>query len=112
MVRSRRAKGRFVRGFIVQHHTRRTDCISQTTTRGEEYYSYIAGIGLEACWVLTCAQHRFVGQKKQYGSTTTTWWPSWMQPKKKSGTTWPILSSFLCVSLPLSLYFSLHLKSK
>ena len=70
MVRSRRARGRFGTVFIVQHHTRRADSISQTMTRRGEY-SYLAGIGLEACWVLTCAQRRFVGPKNQYGSITT-----------------------------------------
>ena len=69
MVRSRRARGRLGRVFIVQHHTRRTDCISQTMTRREEY-SYMAGIGLEARWVLTYAQRRIVGPKNHYGSIT------------------------------------------
>ena len=102
MVRSRRARGRVGTVFILQYHTRRTDCTSQTMTRREEYCSYMTGIGMESCWVLTCAQRRFVEPKNQYGSITTTWRPSWMQLKEQYGTTWPIPSSPLCV--PLSLY--------
>ena len=110
MVRSRRAREWFGRVLIVQHHARRFDCISQTMTKREEC-SYNAGIGLEGYWVLACAQRRFLGPKNQYGSITTTLRPSWMQPKKKSGTTWPVLSSSLCVALPLFLCFPLHLRS-
>ena len=103
MVRSRRARGRFGTVFIVQHHTRGTDCMSQTRTRREDS-SYMAGIGLEACWVLKCAQRRFLGPKNHYGSITTNYRPSGMKSKKRRGTTWPIPSSSLCAMLPLTLY--------
>src|SRR5258706_707353 len=78
-------------------------------TRREEN-SHAAGIGLEAgahimCSALLCRTEKslFEHYNELAAKLDAT--------QETGGMTWPILSSSLCVSLPHSLYFPLHLKS-